>query len=321
VSALPFRPHMALLMALPAALSTLGSVRQIRQSGVGPIWSKLSKGARLVADPGALLRITDVLTSPEMQPIMRTQPLLMFKYVTDYLATCFTQSERAAILLHHYSFLRTRVERHFVRKIVEGRLDLWHKTVRDHTYRIQLTFPHATHSEGDLGLVFRADCVDIYGMGFSIGPGSVVGLCAPHVLYVGRLQGKGGGLALIREATKACSDISPAQLLLAAAEGIALALRAEHVVGIGAGSQISRVRGIAHTYDEFWSALGGQKIPRDMYLLAIPLPEKPMRSIKHKSRPRVVRRRAFKRAVSDVVSAAFVETALRNGIRPSKRSD
>src|SRR2546422_6365554 len=41
-----------------------------------------------------------------------------------------------------------------------------------------------------------------------------------HAIYIGRVQGKGRGLQLIKKATKDCLDISPAALLLAATEGI-----------------------------------------------------------------------------------------------------
>jgi uncharacterized protein VirK/YbjX len=130
------------------------------------------------------------------------------------------------------------------------------------------------------------------------------------------VQGKGRGLHLIKSATKNCFDVSPAALLLAAAEGIATALDLCHMIGIGADNQISagansRQGGLAKAYDEFWIAAGGVRLERNMYHLPVPSSHKPVQSIKRNHRSRVMRKREYKKLVKERVCIAFRAVALR----------
>jgi len=218
-------------------------------------------------------------------------------------------------LINHYTFLKDRVEQGFFRKIVEGRPELWKHLVSNRHVRICMAFPVANHNEGDLSLVFQSDHTDIYTLSFTIGPGGVAGLDADHAMYIGRLQGTAGELQLIKETMKDCRDISPAALLLAATEGVATALELGDIVGIGADVQISasadsRPEGLVHGYDEFWVASGGLRLGRNMYHLAVPLPEKPIKTIKRNHRSRALRKRAFKKLVSEQVCREFSALAL-----------
>lgn len=226
-------------------------------------------------------------------------------------------------MIDHYTFLKDRVERRssrgrhgFFRTIVDGRIKLWEYAVSNHHFRIYVTFSRKYHSEGDLLLVFQADQVDIYTLSFTIGPGCVAGLTADHAIYIGRVQGKGKGRQLIREATKDCLDISPDALLLAATEGIAGALELGHIVGIGAEGQISapnnsRTEGLVYAYNEFWMAAGGVRLANNMYHLGIPVPEKPIQDIQSKHRSRTLRKRAFKNLVKEQVCSEFSAVVLR----------
>jgi uncharacterized protein VirK/YbjX len=180
-----------------------------------------------------------------------------------------------------------------------------------------MTFPRTptAHYEGDLSLIFEADGVDIYILSFAIGPGSIAGLAAPRALYVARVQGKGKGLLLIRTATRMCADISPQALLLAAAEGVATALSLGHIVAIGADNHVSagadfRPNDMARAYDEFWLAAGALRLERNMYHLPVPLPHKPIQSVKRNHRSRALRKREYKIIVKEKVSSAFRDFAL-----------
>jgi hypothetical protein len=241
---------------------------------------------------------------------------LIFKYHTGYLGTQLSRAERASIVIDHYAFLRNRVKPAFFRSIVDGRLELWRRLCGDRLYRICLTFPRTYHDEGDLALILQLDQVDFYTLSFTIGPGNVAGVAACRALYIARVQGKGRALDLIRRATKDCLDVSPAALLLAAAEGVATALDLQDMIGIGAYNQISAgidpgPENLFKPYDEFWIASGGVRLPRDMYHLAVPLPAKPIQTIKRNHRARVLHKRAFKKVVKGQVCSAFRELALR----------
>jgi uncharacterized protein VirK/YbjX len=277
------------------------------------------KGAALLTDPMTHLQVTRVLTRREVRPVVRASPRVMFKYLTDYLKTDLSRKERASILVHHYALLGSRSHEQFFRKIAEGRLELWRESFGDHAYRILLTFPHMTDDEGDLSLVFRADETDLYVLSFTLGPGNIANLSAPSAMYIARVQGKGRALDRIRLATKDCLDISPPALLLAAAEGIALELDLEHMVGIGGKTQLSADKAAPSSrlsaYDEFWTALGGERLEGDMYHLTVPLTEKPITSIKRCHRSRVRRKRAFKALVSRNVRARFREFFVRDAAK------
>jgi len=314
---IPIRLVSTLFSALFAILTSLTLIRELGRDGLRAAFTRVWKGAWIFVHPRICLEVTKVLASSETRPVVHAEPRLLFKYLGDYLGADLSRKERAAVLIDHYAFLKDRVERDFFRTIVSRRLELWQQTTGEHIYRICLTFPRTTHDEGDLSLIFEANSVDIYTLSFAIGPGSIAGLSACRGLYIARVQGKGRGLPLIKSATKNCLDISPAALLLTAAEGIAEALDLGHMIGIGAGNQISagadsRQGSLAKAYDEFWTAAGGVRLERNMYHLPVPSSHRPVQSIKRNHRSRVMRKREYKKLVKQRVCVAFRTVALRN---------
>lgn len=308
------KPPSTLFLMLGAMWTTLTAAKDVSM-GMGDwrsVMNRARKGAALFIDPWTHLQVAKALRRREIRPVLAAAPWMMFKYLTDYLKTGLSRKERASILVRHYTLLSNQAHEQFFRKIVDGRVELWQEFVGDHAYRILLTFPRETHFEGDLALVFRADSTDLYTLSFTCGPGDIAGLPESNVMYIARVQGKGGALDLIRHATKDCLDISPAALLLAAAEGIAMELNLEQIIGISGGTQISLERAMPRDlltpYDEFWIAVGGQRVAGDMYHLTVPLAEKPLQLIQRSHRPRVRRKRAFKRLVSEQVRAKFRES-------------
>jgi uncharacterized protein VirK/YbjX len=311
----PIKPNSVLLSIMLAVITNLALVRHLGKDGVRTALNRVGKGARLLIHPRTYLKVARVLASSETRPVVLAEPRLMVKYLSSYLRIDLSDKERAAILIDHYGFLKNRVQEDFFRRIMERRLLLWRHGVGAHQYQIRLTFPLA-HDEGDLALLFESDGVDIYTLSFTIGPGRISGLHVDHAIYIGRVQGKGNGLNLIRTATRECMDVSPATLLLASAEAIATALNLEYMVGIGADSHVAangdaRREVLAKAYDEFWVAMGGHRVDRNMYRLNVPLPAKPIQSIKRNHRARVLRRRGFKDCVKEKVRCAFQDIALR----------
>ena len=293
-----------LFLALTAA-HLRGTVRRAR------------KGTMVLVHPWMHFKVASALSPRKLRPVVGAAPLMMFKYLSDYLKTGFSRKERAFILVRHYTVLRNNAPEQFFHAIVREGLELWRESFGENTYSIFLTFPRETDSEGDLALVFRAGATGIYTLAFTIGPGSIAGLDATDVMYVARVQGKGKALDRIRTATKDCLDISPAALLLSAAEGIALNLKLERIIGISGHAQISAERALPRSlltaYDEFWIALGGQRLDRDMYQLTVPLTEKPLQSIQRRHRSRVRRKRGFKKLVSEQVRVKFHESVVGRG--------
>jgi uncharacterized protein len=313
----PLKPSAIQLFISLAALTSFGLIRELVKDGVRAALIKIWKGAWIFIHPRTCFAVVKVLTPAETRPLVRAEPRLLFKYLTGYLGADLSRSERASILVDHYAFLTARVQRNFFRMIVDRRVELWRQIIGEHVYRICLTFPRTAteHYEGDLSLIFEADGVGIYVLSFAIGPGSIAGLAALRAIYIARVQGKGKGLHLIRTATKMCEDISPQALLLAAAEGVATALGLSHIVGIGADNHISanadlRSNHMVNAYDEFWLAAGGLRLKRNMYHLPVPLPHKPIQSIKRNHRSRALRKREYKIIVKEQVCRAFRDVAL-----------
>ena len=309
------KPSAVQLFLSLAALTSFGLIHELVKDGVRAALIKIWKGAWIFIHPRTCFEVVKVLASVETRPVVRAEPRLLFKYLSDYLGADLSRKERASILIDHYTFLTDRVQGKFFWMIVDRRVELWQQIIGEHRYRICLTYPRTAHNEGDLSLIFEADGVGIYVLSFAIGPGSIAGLAASRAIYIARVQGKGKGLHLIRTATKTCADISPPALLLAAAEGVATALGLSHIIGVGADNHISanadfRSNHMANAYDEFWLAAGGLRLKRNMYHLPVPLPHKPIQSIKGNHRSRTLRKREYKTIVKEQVCRAFRDVCL-----------
>ena len=74
-------------------------------------------------------------------------------------------------------------------------------------------------------------------------------------------------------------------------------------------------------YDEFWLAVGGLRLERNMYHLSVPLPRKPLQLIKRNHRSRVLRKREFRKVVKETVCHAFRDVALARELWASDRDD
>lgn len=305
-----FKPNPQVLAALSAALSALAIARLLGQDRLRVALARTSKVAWAITHPRTFLRVVTELARPWVQPVVRADPRVLVKYVGRYLGVALSPRERASILVSHYAFLRGRVNENFFRRVVAGRVELWRQDGPEYGYRICLTYSGQHHAEGDLSLVFLRDDLVIYTLSFTIGPGGIAGLARGHAMYIGRIQGKGNELQVISNATKDCMDISPAALLLTAAESIAIVLELGHIVGVSADMQVSAVadsrpEGLIHGYDEFWTALGGSRLARGMFHLSVPLREKPIKIIKSNHRSRVLRKRAFKTRTREQICSEF----------------
>ena len=154
---------------------------------------------------------------------------------------------------------------------------------------------------------FAADAIPLYELSFSLAE-KANGAGAAVMLIV-RIQGARGHFAEIRKATLDGGDISPAHLLVSAAEGIAVALGVSTVLGIGNDEQLSKSSidkaGCLFDYDAFWESLGGR--PRrgwfqfDAPYAPRPLSQTPAHNRRHKRRKRLI-----KAAVKEHVTAEFL---------------
>src|SRR5438552_18543879 len=158
----PFKPSAIQLFVSLVALTSVGLIRELVKDGVRAALIKIWKGAWIFIHPRTCFEVVKVLASAETRPVVRAEPRLLFKYLSDYLGADLSRKERASILIDHYKFLTDRVQGNFFRIIVDRRVELWRHIIGERTYRICLTFPRTTtaHCEGDLSLIFESDGVD-----------------------------------------------------------------------------------------------------------------------------------------------------------------
>lgn len=288
----------------------------LRRSRLQLIWAKCRKASALFLDLPTFVKVLRLSTSRATRPLIKRGPKFLYRYLGGYLARSLSRDDRGKILVHHYEYLEERLNEGFLGRLIDRPLVLWQEILRGSSCRIHLTLPQSSDMEGDLSLVFQADDVNLYFMSFTIAPGTIANLSAEHILYIVRVQGKGGGLDLIRKATKNCHEVSPPALLLAAAQSIAICLNIKDLIGVRAADQIS-VGGTSASmqcgtaYDEFWKTMGGEPMNSHMFHLPVPLPVKPLSAIKSKYRSRVIRKRQFKKEVAEQVRRVFQQGAVR----------
>ena len=256
-----------------------------------------------------------VLAHPSVVILAESQPNLRFKYLhSNYLARSLSTRCRLKILSSHYRFLQTHLSPEFLMQAYRAGHTLWRDQDEGNTMDIVLTFPKGHDYEGDLRLDFRVGTTPVYTLTFSIIAGALLGMtdgkmAGEQVLLVSGVQGIPGQIAPIRQATKMCHDTSPAYLLLAAAQALALSLDINMIVGLGKKEQVSSreddfpVAGFVFDYDGFWQsfALGSLPGREGFYRVPLPIPEKPLETMHAKRRGRAMRRREMRKRISDEV--------------------
>jgi uncharacterized protein VirK/YbjX len=249
------------------------------------------------------LGLMRVMAHPGLIGLVWRRPRLLFKYLHGgYLAFGFDSACRLAILTHHYAFLARTFRAAFLRTQLARGLTLWRMPIEAYEARITLEF--SSHDlEGELMLALWLGEDWIYTASLTLAHGGVAqGSGAPALLISG-LQGAAGRLALIRLATRACIEIAPPYLLLAAVKGIAAALGIERILAVGNGRQLAKAAGKAlFDYDRFWASAGGAATCDGFYQIPAALPDAPQPSA---SPSREGRRRQLKRGIAEAAAASL----------------
>jgi len=233
------------------------------------------------------------------------------KYVTEYLAKSFDKKTRREILKFHHRYLADHVTDSFYEQILQGRSNLWTETIDGNCYAISISFNPDWHSEGDISLTFDKNDVSLYEVSFTIVPGRLIGCAAAQALLVGRVQGRKGQAEPIRVGTRACHDIAPPNLLLAAVQSVAGVLGIEAIAGVSNDEQLAKsvydAAGVYFDYDTFWETYLVEKRGARIYTIPVPFPEKPIKQVSSAHRRRARNKRRLKKQIADRVGAAFAE--------------
>ena len=263
----------------------------------------------LVLYPTACAKVFNALSSPKLFGLVRKAPAILIKFLWTIYSNSFSTDQRAQVVANHYEFLQRRLYSGFLERIIDGREQLWHIDTGANALGLTIEVMHGTHGEGELAIHFQVDGADIYVLSFVIVPAGLFRLEGDHALFITRLQGTRGLADVVKLATKAVGDVSPALVLVAAVQGITKALGIRHVVGISARAQICTggeqpvTQDFLSAYDDFWASIEGQRMPSGEFYFPVPFPEKPLARIKQNHRQRVRIRRAFRRVVTLHVKA------------------
>lgn len=280
--------------------------QRIKSMGLLPVIYAIKPVLTLLNYKGfqALKRVTADLP---LAALLKRQPRFLYKYLVPYAAANFDRRTRLAILINHYHFMKTRANAAFFPALAATPV-LWRKHFGPDECTISLSYPLHVSNESELSLHFSWNSVLTQVVSFVVVPGSAVGAASPHVLLFGQVQGF-ANVEQLREITKTLFDITPANLLVHAAYGLASAWRLAGAAGVSKQNKVGKWINRYFDYDAFWLDLKGELNPQaDAFLLPVPPPERPLEEVKRNHRARTQRKRAFKEAVREEVAQHWQAT-------------
>jgi uncharacterized protein VirK/YbjX len=297
---------------------TLQAARDVlTKGGITKLIRAAYRAAPLVRYLPEHRRMMRLLQSPPVDQLVARRPKLGYKYLyRPYLVQSFSRKTRLECLDHHYRFLADRVRDDFFARIYDGEVELWRQTKDGWTATITLAFPvDWEHDyEGDLLLNANVRGERIYSVTFSIVSGQTIGVDAGHVALVTAIQGTAGMADRIKDAKEHYGDLSAPVLLLAAIEGVALAMDIPLLAGIGLDQQVQKQTWgddrFTFDYDRFWTQAAGERTNGSYYTRPVPEQIKPIEEIKGKYRQKTLFRRGIKASIRQASQASFNDQCL-----------
>jgi hypothetical protein len=196
----------------------------------------------------------------------------------------------------------------------------------DHRFAltIGLTRTRDCDKEGEWSINLLVDGEIVFVLSFTIVPGWTIKATAPEVVLISRLQGISGRYSQIKLATRTLVDVAPGALLLAALQGIAMALGIGELASVSATDQTLYCKEhdavFRSAYDEFFAELGIAKNSAGFFLSSVPIAEKPMSLIKQGHKLRTRAKRAFKREIMWAGAEFFSKVAISSGADAARES-
>jgi len=224
---------------------------------------------------------------------------ITFSALSNYLSKSFPFGRALPILVENYTFLKENFSDASIGQIFCGGLECW----RFDIYSIQFIKTQECDYEGSFALIFKVGENKIYTLSFSF----VKSLIRQDewVIYIARKQGQPGMLPEFRKTAKEFNDNKIIALMLAATEGLALALGIKSIIGVGTKNQLSNRNEemedtFLHSYDHYWETQESIKLENGDYLLPVPMLFKPLDIISahHKKRTIIKRQRRLEISIS-----------------------
>lgn len=259
---------------------------------------KFQKGFRLLSNLRGHRQLMRVLHHAQTEGLVATYPKLAFKYLDDYALIGLSPAVRLSLIIAHYTFLQQTFKATFLDDLDRHPIRLWQTTIDGATFEVALGFPQKFHSEGDLCLTFTTDGEFVYRLIFIVVRGHSLGLADKNYLLISSIQGV-RGFDRVKIATKTCHEVHPTDILMAVASGIGASVGIDTVLGIRTDAQIANKGNFFFSYDGFFAGYGELELQSQLYQIHLPLKEKPIDLIKSKYQKRTLRKRAFKKEITN----------------------
>ncbi|MBF0560705.1 MAG: DUF535 family protein [Alphaproteobacteria bacterium] len=263
---------------------------------------------RLLANLRHHREIIQILQLPVYKGVTEKQPHLSLKYLkNEYLAYGLATPLRSASIRYHYKYISTALRPDLLRKILFERVVIYEYVNQDSRFEVNMSLSMPYHSEGEFSITFDLENTAIFILSFTIVPGFVVGLDVEATLLISRLQGVRGCFTQIQHATKSMLEVSPQTVLVAALQGIAMALGVQYIASVSSSTCVGNSNPkqpsteFSTAYDDYFISRGAIKNQTGFFCLSLPFREKPLTLIKRDHRSRTRKKRRFVWQISESV--------------------
>jgi len=274
----------------------------------------MSDGLRVLLGAGRMVGeravLDELFAIPAFAQLMTAQPLadvLFFISHRHFLSREFGAAERLNCVLTHFRFEQARFGPALLQALHSDGLRLW----RQADCEIRLRANADTRHEGMLSLVLEQQGRKLHELSFAWVDAKCLGTGMGHgpVLFLTRNQSAPPTAPELAGFRSDFPQNSPAYFVLAALNGLAVALGLERIVGVHSGCQIAYEpaygAGFKRSYDDFWRDFGGQRCGDHGYEMPVPAVVVPLEQVPAKHRARARRRREHWRCIAEAAEAAL----------------
>jgi uncharacterized protein VirK/YbjX len=297
----------------PSSLQLLGRIaghawQQTRAEG-------LPDGLRVLFSAGRMLGerqvLADLFAIPAFAQLLTSHPeadALFFISHRHFLSRDFDTAARTASVLDHFRFEQAHFSPALLLALHGDGLRLWRHA---DGCEIRLCANASTRHEGPLSLALRRDGQTLHEISFAWVDAQRLGADTGRgpVLFVTRNQSvppDAPGLARFRVDFP---QNSPAYFVLAALNGVAIALGQQRIVGVRDTCQIAfepgYEAGFKRSYDDFWLSFGGRHSGHHGLEMPVPVTVAPLEQLRAKHRARARQRREHWRQIAEAAEAGL----------------
>jgi len=218
-----------------------------------------------------------------------------FIYLFSYLSNSFTTDEKLSILFHHYNFLNNLFAPVALSQLFKTGIECYSENNGLDTYNIILKPSGVLEFEGSLSLYFQMNDVKLATLSFSVAPGKLFNYTDENVFYIACLQQHKPKIDQINIAEKHFNEVKVANILLEVLEALGSIFDIKKLIGVSSANQLTASTNnytVAYQsiYDEFWIKHNGI-FDGQNYIIQLPIPHKPISSIKQTHRNRTLKKR------------------------------